>query len=99
VAVDGKLNYAFTANTNVSVNLGAGYDTLNDRASITSTYAGAPGAAFTTEGLDLDPWLLRAGVGFTHNTDNGTEISLRYDAEKRNDFLNQTASLKVRWAF
>lgn len=99
LAVDGKLNYALDNTTSVSANLGAGYDTLNDRASITSAYAGAPGAAFATKGLDLDPWLLRAGVGLTHVVDNGTEISLRYEAEKRNDFLNQTASVRVRWVF
>ena len=37
----------------------------------------------------------------THNsaTASGMEISARYDAEHRQDFLNQTASVKLRWAF
>lgn len=56
-------------------------------------------AAFTTYGLDAEPWSARAGVGLTHTTANGTEITLRYDAEHREAFLNQTASLKARWAF
>ena len=56
-------------------------------------------STFTTYGLDAEPWSARAGVGLTHTTANGTEITLRYDAEHREAFLNQTASLKARWAF
>ena len=28
-----------------------------------------------------------------------TEITARHDAEHREDFLNQTAAVKLRWAF
>ena len=66
---------------------------------IASTYAGAPGAAFKTTGMDLEPWLARAGLGLSHTLPSGTEVSLRYDAEVRSDFTNQGASLKARWAF
>ena len=99
LSVEGKLNHALSENTSISANLGVGYDTLSERTSITAAFAGAPGAAFTTEGLDPSPWLARAGVGLSHTTGNGTEITLRYDAEHRSDFLNQTASIKARWAF
>ena len=43
--------------------------------------------------------MLRSGLGLTHKADNGTEITARYDLEGQSDFLNQTASVKVRWAF
>lgn len=98
-SLDGKLDYALAETTVLSVNLGGGYDAINETASITSAYAGAPGAAFSTRGLDLEPWLARAGLGLTHTLDNGTEVSLRYDTEARSDFTNQGASLKARWAF
>lgn len=99
LAVDGKVTRELDSGTTLAANLGVGYDVLNERASITAAYAGASGAAFTTQGLDPSPWLLRAGLGATHTLPSGVELSARYDAEYRQDFLNQTLSAKVRWAF
>lgn len=99
LSVDGKLDYSLSEATVLSANLGAGYDVIDEDSSITSTYAGASGAAFKTPGLDLEPWLARAGLGLSHTLASGTEVSLRYDAEARSDFTNQGASLKARWAF
>lgn len=98
-SVDGKLNYSITPSTVLSANVGVGYDVINEQSSITSTYAGAPGAAFSTRGLNPEPWLGRVGLGLSHTLPSGTEVSLRYDAESRSDFLNQGASIKARWAF
>lgn len=98
-SLDGKLDYSLTDTTILSANLGAGYDTINEASSMTSIYAGAPGAAFRTDGLDLEPWLARAGLGLSHTLDNGTQVSLRYDAEARSGFINQGAQIKARWAF
>lgn len=99
LSVDGKVEYSLSDATVVSANLGAGYDVIDEDSSITSTYAGASGAAFKTPGLNLEPWLARAGLGLSHTLASGTEVSLRYDAETRSDFTNQGASLKARWAF
>lgn len=99
LSLDGKLNYNLGSNTVLSANLGVGYDVLNESTSISSTYAGSPTAAFTTRGVDPSPWLGRAGLGLTHTLDNGTEVSVNYDAESRSDYLNQGASVKLRWAF
>ncbi|UUY07790.1 autotransporter domain-containing protein [Pseudomonas sp. J452] len=99
LSLDGKLDYRISASTVLSANLGAGYDLINEQTAITSSYAGAAGAAFTTHGLDPEPWRGHAGLGLSHTLDNGTEVSLRYDAESRSDFLNQGASVKARWAF
>ena len=98
-ALDGKLNYLVASNTVLSANIGAGYDVINEQTSITSLYAGDPSAGFTSRGADPSPWRARAGLGLTHSLANGTEVSLRYDAESRSDFLNQGASVKARWAF
>lgn len=98
-SLDGKLDYALNSSTVLSSNLGAGYDAINESNSITSAYAGAASATFSTQGLELEPWLARAGLGLSHTLPSGTEVSLRYDAEARSDFTNQGASLKARWAF
>jgi outer membrane autotransporter protein len=99
IGVDGKLNHKINEDTDFQANLGVGYDLLNERASVTSTFAGAPGLSFTTDGLKPSPWVGRAGLGIVHNTPEGTEITLRLDTEFRDDFLNKTASVKARWPF
>lgn len=97
--VDGKLTHALSDKVTLTANLGGGVDVLNEQASITSAFAGAPAAAFTTKGLDPSPWLARGGLGLVSKPNDRVEISARYDFEVRNSFDNQTASLKVRWAF
>lgn len=99
LAVDGKLAHALDAHATAVANLGVGYDLLNERNSLTATFAGAPGASFTTRGIDPSPWLLRAGLGYVRAMKNGMEITARYDGEYREDFLVQTASVKLRLPF
>lgn len=99
IGVDGKLAHALNAKTTLTANVGVGYDVLSTQASITAAFAGSPSAAFTTDGLNPSPWLLRAGVGLVHTTAGGVEVSARYDAQYRENFLNQTASIKARWMF
>ena len=97
--VEGKLTHEINPGLTLLGNLGVGYDLLSERASITAAFAGAPTASFSTQGLDPSPWLVRGGLGLSYQANDRTEITARYDAEYRQDFLNQTASVKVRWAF
>jgi outer membrane autotransporter protein len=99
IGADGKVSHQMNDRTTLTANIGVGYDTLNERSSITPAFAGAPGAAFVTHGIKPSPWIGQAGFGLVHQASNGMEISGRYDAEHRTGFLNHTASLKVRWAF
>ncbi|WP_158590372.1 autotransporter domain-containing protein [Noviherbaspirillum cavernae] len=99
LGIDGKLTHNLDTKTTLTANLGAGYDLLNEKAAIVAAYAGAPSAAFATYGMDKTPWSVRGGLGVARKTDSGVELTLRYDAEGRTGFLNQTASVKARWAF
>ena len=99
LGVDGKLSHDLTDRVNLSANLGVGYDFLADRDSITTSFAGAPGAAFTTYGGDVQRWLARGGTGLTYKVSEQVQLGVRYDLEKRSDYLNQTASAEARWAF
>lgn len=98
IAIDGKVNHALTDTLSLTANLGAGYDALASRSSITTSFVGG-GAAFVTEGLDPSRWLTRGGVGLSSTYANGLELSVRYDVEARRSFTAQTASLKVRMPF
>ena len=99
LGIDGKLTHKVDDQTTVLANLGIGYDALAKETAIVSAYAGAPGASFTTHGVDPSPWLLRGGVGAAYKTRTGIELTGRYDAEVREKFVNQTASVKFRWTF
>lgn len=98
-SVDGKYLHALNETTTLTGKIGAGYDTINERASLTAAYAGAPTSSFVTDGLKPDPFIGKVGLGLFHQTDNGTQVTIDYDAEIRDGYLNQTASLKARWAF
>ncbi|MBU6498934.1 MAG: autotransporter outer membrane beta-barrel domain-containing protein, partial [Rhodospirillales bacterium] len=97
--VDAKVTHALNDRLMVTANLGGGYDVLNERASITSAFAGDPGSAFVTRGLKASPWLARGGVGLVGRTGNGVELTARYDVELRDGFSNQTASVRMRLPF
>jgi hypothetical protein len=100
VGLDGKLSHEIVPGTQVTGNLGVGYDVIHDDSMLTSTYAGAPGQSFNTVGQSSSPWLARGGVGVsTKIASNGTELSVNYDGEVRTDFTNQTVSLKVKMPF
>jgi outer membrane autotransporter protein len=99
LGVDSKLAHSLTDSATFTANLGLGYDVINEQASLTSAFAGAPTLSFTTKGLDPSPWLMRGGLGIVSKATETVEISARYDIEARKDFDNQTASVKVRWAF
>ena len=99
VGVDGQLDHDLSDRLRLSAKVGLGYDLINDRTSITSAFAGAPAASFTTEGIDQSPWIKVAGLSMSYQANEQTLISAAYDLEGREDFTNQTASVKVRWAF
>ena len=98
LALDGKLAHACTEHATVTANLGLGYDVLAEKAAISAAFTGG-GAQFVTKGLDPSPWMLRGGLGLAMTTSSAMEISARYDFEVRQDFDNQTASVKLRIPF
>jgi hypothetical protein len=92
--------HQFTPGVSFSANLGAGYDAVNKPAAVVASYSGDPNAtAFTTFGLVQSRWIDHGGLGLTTKLNSGLELNLRYDAEHRTGFMNQTASAKLRWLF
>jgi len=99
LGADAYLQHRFSATSRLNAHIGIGYDTINKPGAIVAAYAGAPGLSFVTSGIELSPWLIRGGIGYTHTMENGTEVSVRYDAEGRSDYLNQSASVRAKWMF
>ncbi|WDZ95787.1 autotransporter domain-containing protein [Herbaspirillum sp. WKF16] len=99
IGVDGRVVHAIDAHSQVDATVGAGYDTINNKGDLVASYAGTPGQSFVATGLDHGPWLFKAGLGYTYKFKQGTDISVRYDAEGRSGFMNQAASIKAAWQF
>jgi len=97
--VDGKLVNKLNDKLTLSTSLGVGYDAMSKQNAITSAYAGAPTAAFTTTGINPSPWLGRGALGLAYKAKNGLEITGRYDLEYRQSYLGQTVSLNLNMPF
>jgi hypothetical protein len=96
--IDGKLTHDLGV-ASITANLGVGYDALAGDDSITASFAGAPSAAFETVGVDPSPWLYGGGLGVSLGSRDKMEFTVRYDVEARQDFLDQSVSLKLQKSF
>jgi len=100
VGIDGKLIHQLNARMSLVGSLGVGYDTLSDRDSVTTAFAGSPDVAFiTTDGIDPKPWVGRAGLGAAYKIMNSLAINARYDVDFCERFFNQAASANIHWMF
>lgn len=99
VGGEGKLARKLNEQTTFVASLGAGYDVLNQRSAITASYAGAADAAFVTYGVKPSAWIARGGLGLVYKTRDGLEVTGRYDADRRENFKQQTASVNLRWIY
>ncbi|WP_454724827.1 MULTISPECIES: autotransporter domain-containing protein [Cupriavidus] len=98
LSTDARLNQGITEHAMFTANLGVGYDALARQSAIAASYVGG-GAQFVTRGLSPARWLMRGGLGLVVTNSKAMEVTVRYDAEVRDHFTNQTASVKVRLPF
>lgn len=97
--IDGRIVHALSPNAQLEAIVGVSYDALNDDGNLVATYTGAPGQSFVATGIDHGPWLAKAGVGYAYSLANGTDISIRYEANGRDDYLSHSASVRAVWSF
>lgn len=98
-SADLRLDHQFTDKFRASVNVGAGYNILNNQVQVTSAYQGG-GAAFTTKGLQVSPWQYNAGLGLTGRIQKDVEVNVRYDTQfTSTGYSNQMVSGKVKFFF
>lgn len=99
LGVDGKLSYKLNERATLTGNLGLGYDMIGDRDSATAAFVGTPGLVYTVEGPDTERWRARGGIGVVGRITETVEMTARFDIEARENFTNQTASVKLRKSF
>lgn len=98
LSAEAKIDHAVSEHSNLTANVGLGYDTIGERGSLTAAFVGG-GTQFVTKGADPERLSFRAGLGLVTNASNGVEVTARYDYEGKSGFDDHTASVKVRMAF
>ncbi|MBD1599327.1 autotransporter outer membrane beta-barrel domain-containing protein [Pseudomonas typographi] len=98
--LDGRLEHTFSpGGAALRLNLGVGYDVINQDPALSASFAGAPGQRFSTRGSDPSPWLVRGGVGLVAPLSGDAQLTVNYSVQQRSDYTDQGASVAVNWAF
>jgi outer membrane autotransporter protein len=73
--------------------LNVGYDLKDDNNSISSSYQGASGVSFETQGIDNGRWSYDAGIGYEKSIDNKNSVSVNYNLQgEGTDYINNVVS-------
>ncbi|MDR3397435.1 MAG: autotransporter domain-containing protein [Pandoraea sp.] len=99
LGVDNRFIHAFSEKSLIEASVGVGYDLINDKGNLVASYAGEPGQSFVASGIDHGAWIAKAGVGYTYRPSQSVKVSIRYDAEGRRGYLNQSGSVRLNWIF
>jgi outer membrane autotransporter protein len=94
-----KAIYQVADRVHFTARAAAGYNTLQDQADITASFAGG-GDSFVTYGLNVSPWLYSFGVGLIGSRSDTLDLGVYYDLQTSSTgLLNQFASavLKVKF--
>lgn len=73
--------------------INVGYDLKDDNNLISSSYEGASGVSFETQGIDNGRWSYDAGVGYEKSIDNKNSVSVNYNFQgEGKDYTNNVVS-------
>ena len=75
-----------------------GYDLASQRNGVTAAFTGG-GAAFTTEGIRPSRAVAEIGVGVRYRASETMDVTARYDVRLRKGLRDQTATVRLGWAF
>jgi outer membrane autotransporter protein len=94
-----RVDHTLKNGLNLSVNVGAAYNALNNQVQATSAYVGG-GPSFVTNGLEVSPWLYNAGAGIGGMISKDVELNVRYNINfSPTNYTNQMVSANVKWLF
>jgi autotransporter family porin len=83
----------------ISLNAGIGYDFLAEQNTIAAAFQGSPTSSFDTKGLDTSKFSFHVGAGYTMNCGELCEMTMRYDAKIKQEFISDNVSAMLRWVF
>ncbi len=87
--------YKLDQESKVIGNVNIGYDLHDKQQSVSSSFQGASGVNFTTNGIDNGRWSYDVGFGYERDIDENSNINFSYNRTgEGSDFSNNTISAK-----
>jgi outer membrane autotransporter protein len=81
-------------------NVNVGYDLKDDNNIVTSSYQGASGLSFETEGIDNGRWTYDLGFGYENDLTELSNLSFTYNFQgEGSDYTNHVISAKYTFKF
>lgn len=96
--VGAQVQQQFTPKAQWLASAALGYDLRNQRNFVTARFTGG-GVAFTTEGLPASRTLAELGMGILYKANDDLDVVAQYDLRLRKGLRDQTASVRLNWAF
>ncbi|MCT7431918.1 autotransporter domain-containing protein [Aliarcobacter cryaerophilus] len=92
--------YKITSDSKLTATIGAGYDFKDDDNIVTSSFAGASGVSFDTNGIDNGRWQYQAGIGYDVNLNNQNNLNFSYKYQgEGSKYNNNVVSLDYIYKF
>ena len=79
--------------------VGYRYDVIGDEVAATSSFTGAPGVNFRTEGFDPAQSKFNAGANLSYFSASNVELTASYDFEYKEDFIGHAGMLRAAYKF
>ncbi|MGE4382227.1 MAG: autotransporter domain-containing protein [Arcobacter sp.] len=93
-------HYKLTDNSKLIGNLIFDYDLHDKTTTVTSSYQGASGVTFDTNGIDNGRWSYDVGIGYENQLNNLNNINISYNYQaKGSDYSNNVISAKYTYKF
>ncbi len=93
-------HYKLTDDSKIVGNVNIGYDLHGKNQTVTSSFEGAAGFKFNTDGIDNGKWSYQAGIGYEKELNKTNSLNISYDYQAQGtDFSNNTVSAKYLLKF
>lgn len=96
--VGAQVQQQFTPKAQWLASAALGRDLRSERNAVTARFTGG-GVAFTTEGLPASRALVELGLGILYKANDNLDVVAQYDLRLREGLRDQTASVRLNWAF
>lgn len=81
------------------IRVGARYDLIGDEVETTSSFTGAPGTSFKTQGFDPAQATFNIGAGVKYYSTDNWELTANYDFEVKQDYDSHAGFLRAAYKF
>jgi len=92
--------YKLDDSSKLFANVNVGYDLKDDNNTVSSSYQGASGLSFQTDGIDNGRWNYDLGVGYEKNISELSNLSFSYNFQgEGSEYKNHVLSAKYTFKF